>query len=187
MAWNGNLSEGCSEFRHPTTNYYRTVVEHTIHQSRTAHLFVYLNCHDHMTCMPCRWEIKNRDKKIYWSIGILTLITQFTFVIIKQILGTMKLNKNLCLCIYWTMLVWEMIWWDIIGYVVICPSLSKVIKVHSFSQALIKFSVHVYDVIYRYHIYVIIPTNYNSGTQTSTFALIDRVSIHGSFFDFIEC
>lgn len=74
------------------------------------------------------------------------------------------------------MLVWEMIWWDIIGYVVICPSLSKVIKVHSFSQALIKFSVHVYDVIYRYHIYVIIPTYYNSGTQTSTFADRPRVN-----------
>lgn len=44
----------------------------------------------------------------------------------------MKLNKNLCLCVYWIMLVWEMIWWDIIGYVVICFLLFKVIKVYLF-------------------------------------------------------
>lgn len=34
----------------------------------------------------------------------------------------------------------------------------------------------MYDVIYRYHIYVIIPTYYNSGTQTSTFADWPRVN-----------
>lgn len=34
----------------------------------------------------------------------------------------------------------------------------------------------MYDVIYRYHIYVIIPTYYNSGTQTSTFADRPRVN-----------
>lgn len=78
MALNGILSEGCSEFRHPTTNFTGTVEEHTIHQSRTAHLVVYLNYHDHMTRLVV--EKKKCDK----IIGPLEFLL-ITFIIIQQI------------------------------------------------------------------------------------------------------